>query len=201
MLPAQPSGADPTPLHLHAADNLRFIRDTMARAGSFTAVPGWGGVAMGVTALAAAWLAHAQPSGDRWLMVWLGEGWLAFAIGAVALVRKAAMAGIPLAGGQGRKFLLAFAPAVLAGAILTVAVYRLGGMSLLPSIWLLLFGAAAIAGGAHSVPAVPAMGAGFMLLGAVAAIAPGAWGDLLMALGFGGLQIGFGFWIARRHGG
>ena len=35
-------------------ENLRFIREAMERAGEFTAVPGWGGVLMGVTALVAA---------------------------------------------------------------------------------------------------------------------------------------------------
>mgnify|MGYP003694047353 CR=1 FL=1 len=41
----------PEPIHAHAIDNIRFIRDAMSRATEFTAVPGWGGVAMGVTAL------------------------------------------------------------------------------------------------------------------------------------------------------
>src|SRR5438270_645941 len=44
----------PEPLHEHALEHLRYIRDTMERASAFTAVPGWGGVLMGMTALAAA---------------------------------------------------------------------------------------------------------------------------------------------------
>ena len=60
----------PVALHAHAIDNLRYIRETMERAGSFTAVPGWGGVAMGATALAAAGLAsHARLAPEPWLAV------------------------------------------------------------------------------------------------------------------------------------
>jgi hypothetical protein len=39
-----------------------------------------------------------------------------------------------------------------------------------------------------------------MVTGAVAVIVP-AWGNWLMGMGFGGLEIGFGVYIARRHGG
>src|SRR5260370_19929362 len=71
----------PRPLHDRALDNLRFIRQTMERAGSFTAVPGWGQVAVGVTALAAAFLAARQPTPELWLATWLGEAVVALAIG------------------------------------------------------------------------------------------------------------------------
>ena len=41
-------------MHVHAMDHLRYIRETMEGAASFTAVPGFGGIAMGATALFAA---------------------------------------------------------------------------------------------------------------------------------------------------
>src|SRR2546429_4925397 len=73
--------SSPRPLRDRAVDDLRFIRQTMERAGSFTAVPGWGQVAVGVTALAAAFLAARQPTPELWLATWLGEAVVAPAIG------------------------------------------------------------------------------------------------------------------------
>lgn len=190
-----------TPLHDRAIENLRFIRDTMERAGAFTGVPGWGGVGMGVTALGAAWLAQRQPTVDRWLLTWVAEGWLAFAIGGLAMVRKAGAGDSPLSSRPGRRFMLAYTPPMLAGGLLTVALYQAGLTGLLPGVWLLLYGVAVMTGGALSVPIVPVMGACFVALGTVALFAPAAWGDPLMALGFGALHLGFGAWIARRYGG
>src|ERR1051326_9388173 len=83
------TGEDPIPLHSRALDDLSFIRDTMARAGTVTSVPGWGGVAMGVTALAASWIASRQGTGAEWLAVWLAEAVLAPALGGGALDRQA----------------------------------------------------------------------------------------------------------------
>ncbi|HEY7681648.1 MAG TPA: hypothetical protein VH879_03300 [Gemmatimonadales bacterium] len=198
---SQPRDADTVPLQDRALENLRFIRDTMERAGSFTGVPGWGGVGMGVTALVAAWLASLQPTVERWLLTWVAEGWLAFAIGGIAMVRKAGAGDSPVTSRPGRRFVLALTPPILVGGILTLALYRAGFTTLLPGVWLLLYGAAVVTGGAMSVPIVPVMGVCFLMLGTVALFGPAAWGDLLLAAGFGGVHIGFGVWIARRHGG
>ena len=189
------------PISDRAIENLRFIRDTMERAGAFTAVPGWGGVGMGVTALVAALVASRQPTVERWMLTWVAEGWLAFAIGGIAMVRKAAAGETPISSKPGRRFVLAYTPPILVGAMLTVALYHAGLTTLLPGTWLLLYGAAVVTGGALSVPVVPVMGACFMLLGAVALFTPAGWGNLLMAIGFGGVHLGFGTWIARRYGG
>jgi hypothetical protein len=66
---------------------------------------------------------------------------------------------------------------------------------------MLLYGAAVVSAGTYSVRSVPVMGAAFMILGAVALIAPPSWVTLLLIAGFGCLHIMFGLWIARRHGG
>lgn len=194
-------GTEEVPLQDRAIENLRFIRDTMERAHAFTGVPGWGGVGMGVTALVAAWIAAQQPTLERWLLTWVAEGWLAFAMGGIAMVRKAAAGDTPLTSRPGRRFVLAYTPPILAGALLTVVLYKAGQTALLPGVWLLLYGTAVVTGGAMSVPLVPVMGACFVALGAVALLAPPSWGDWLLAAGFGLVHIGFGVVIARRYGG
>src|SRR2546427_11264418 len=106
---------EPVALEAHAADNLRFIRETMERAGSFTAVPGWGGFAIGWTALAASVVAAQQTSPNAWLATWLAEALVAVGIAAGAPARKARAAKVPLLSGPGRKFAPRFVPPLLRG--------------------------------------------------------------------------------------
>ena len=187
--------------HAHALDNLRFIRETMERAGQFTAVPGWGLVAMGLTALATAAITSRLEPGTAWLATWLAEAALALLVGALAIAHKTRANGQPFRSGPNRRFALGFTPPMVAGALLTVALFRGGAAHLLPGAWLLLFGAAVTSGGAQSVRIVPVMGFSFLALGAAALVAPPAWGDGFMAAGFGGLLVVFGLLIARRYGG
>ena len=193
--------SDPPALGSRAIDNILFIRETMERASSFTAVPGWGGVAMGVSALAAAAISRLAGSPEEWLGIWLAEAFLAAAIGAWAMAAKARRLAIPLFAGPARRFLLTLSPPLAAGGLATLALSRAGAASILPGIWLLLYGTAIVTGGAFAVRIVPLMGVGFMLLGAVALFCPPSWGTAFLAAGFGGLHIVFGLLIARRHGG
>lgn len=188
-------------IHTHAMDNLRYIRETMERAGSFTAVPGWGGVAMGVTALAAGLLALRQPTAERMLAIWIGSAVVALMIGLLAMRLKSLRAGAPLISTPARKFALGSSPPLLAGALLTVVLLGTGTLDPIPGMWLLLFGAGVVSGGAFSVRPVPAMGVCFMLAGAAALFSPPAWGNWFLMAGFGGLHIVFGILIARRYGG
>jgi hypothetical protein len=196
-----PDRADLPALHTRAVDELRFIRKTMERAAAFTAVPGWGGVLVGVTALVTAALAGPPRNQSRWLVLWLGDAALAALIALVAMSRKARALGSPLAAAPARRFALAYAPPLAAGAVLTAVFARHALIAALPGCWLLLYGAALASGGAFSVRVVPLMGVMFMALGAAAFAAPPEWGHLFMAAGFGGLHIGFGILIVRKYGG
>jgi hypothetical protein len=182
-------------------DNLRYIRETMERASSFTAVPGWGGVLVGFTALIAAGIASQIHDEHKWMYVWACELPLALCVGGLTMKHKARAAKMKLFSGPGRKFTLSLAPPLLAGAFLSVALAREDAVDILPGMWLLLYGAGVVTGGAFSVKVVPVMGICFMALGLVALFIPIGLGNLLMAIGFGGLHIVFGTIIARRHGG
>ena len=192
---------EPVALHDRAMDNLRFIRETMERSASFTAVSGWAGVAMGALALAAASAARLQPTTERWMVAWLGAAGISFLMALAGMALKARSVGMPLLSGPGRKFASSFAPPMVVGCILTLGLYAHGQVGLLPGVWLMVYGTAVVTGGAHSVRIIPLMGAGFILIGAAALFAPASWGDAFMAAGFGGLHLVFGLVIARRHGG
>lgn len=197
----KPRPASPVGIHTRALDHLRYIRETMERAGSFTAVPGRGGVAMGLVAIAAGLLAGRQPDPQRALLIWAGFCVIALGIGLAAMLRKARCAEAPQLAAPARKFALGFSPPLIAGAVLSLALWQEGVLHPIPGVWLLLYGAAVTAGGAFSVRPVPVMGACFMLAGALALVAPHAWGNWLLMGGFGGLHIIFGLIIARRYGG
>src|ERR1700674_1288585 len=191
----------PIPIDARAADHLRYIRETMESAAEFTAVPGWGGVAMGITAVVAAKVASMQTTPRAWFGVWLVEAFIAVAIAAPAAATKAHRANSKLFSGPGRKFLLSFAPPIIVGGLMTFILFHAGVTAAIPGVWLLLYGTAVVTGGAFSVRVVPVMGLCLMALGAAALFAPAAWGDAFMAAGFGVLQIFFGAWIAKYYGG
>lgn len=188
-------------MHVRAMDNLRFIRETMERAGSFTAISGWGVAAIGVIALVAGVVASLQSTPRAWIAVWLVDAAVSVVIAASTIGAKAAALRIPLLSEPARKFFLSFLPPMAVGAVLTVVLLAQGRLAMLPGVWLMLYGAAVITAGTYSVRIVPVMGAAFMAFGAIAIVAPSDWGNLFMAAGFGGLHIGFGALIARRHGG
>jgi hypothetical protein len=191
----------PVAIDDRARDNLRFIRETMERAGSFTSVPGWGGVALGITAVGAAVVAMLQNSSAAWLTVWLIEAAIAVAIAGWSTLLKARRAEDSILRGPGRKFALSFVPPLFVGAILTSILFHAGLFQAIPGTWLLLYGTGVVTGGAFSIRIVPLMGLCFMVLGTVALFCPATGANILLGVGFGGFHILFGAVIARNYGG
>lgn len=197
----KPSDSEPVFLPDRAMENLQFIRQTMERATTYTGVSGMGQILVGTTALLAVWASAQQQLVAHWIFVWLAEAVVSIVISLLMMAKKSRRLKLPMWSETARRFLLSFTPPMLAGALLTTVLYQNGFSDLIPGIWLLLYGTAVIAGGTYSVPVVPVMGLCFMLLGTLALIGPVSWGQNMLALGFGGLHILFGVWIARKYGG
>lgn len=201
---------EPVSLHARAQDNLQFIRSTMANSAEFTGVSGAGMIGMGTVALVGAWMATRSPDLGSWLNCWTAVAMLGCAVGVAGLVYKSRKYRMPLLVGAGRKFLLNFSPAIIAGIILSEVFYVQQLYHFLPALWLLLYGVAVISSGAFSIPAIPIMGVCFMLAGVIAFFLPDTVlnvpgtvrpTDLVLAAAFGGLHIGFGVLLAHKHGG
>lgn len=188
-------------MHERAAESIEFIRETMVRSASFTAVPGQGGAAMGAVGVLAAMVASRTATPEAWLATWLIAAIAAAPIGLTATILKARRNHVALWSASGRRFMQGFLPAIVAGAALTLALVRAGRFELLPPMWLLLYGAGILAGATASIQVLTWVGALFMALGMGAVLTVGQWPDLWLGMGFGGLQIVFGIIITRKHGG
>jgi len=184
-----------------AIENLQFIRSTLEASGKFTAVPGWGLVTVGVTAIGAAIIAQQQLSMQHWVVVWLGEAIIGTVIVIWAMYAKAQRTGVSLLAAPGRRFALGLAPPLIAGAALTPILYYHHAVSDISGMWLLLYGTGVVTGGTYSIRIVPVMGACFMVLGLAALLTPASWALGWMLAGFAGLHIVFGYFIARNYGG
>jgi len=182
-------------------DNLRFIRETMERAATFTAVSGWGEVIIGVTAIGAALIASRQAVQSFWIATWLAAAGIAAGISMASMAIKSHAANMPLISGPIRKLVVSFSPSILVGAVITAALVDRGFSGMLPGVWMLLYGAGVVAAGSYSVRIVPVMGAAFMVVGTLALATPASWATAWLIVGFGALHIIFGLLIARRHGG
>jgi hypothetical protein len=117
------------------------------------------------------------------------------------MTRKATRAGVTLSGANARRFAAAIAAPCIAGAALTYALWATRTYSVMPSAWLLLYGAGVLTGGAFSVAPVRVIGGLFMLLGLASVVTPPAWGNVWLGAGFGFLHVASGVYIARHHGG
>ena len=192
----------PFPIHEHALENLRVIRETMERAGSFTSIPGWGGLVIGISAIGAAAVAQrAVTAPHDWLTVWLIEAGIAAIIGAVTMAVKWRRTATPFMSGAARRFFVSYFAPLIAGAILTFVLAHRGAFDSIPAVWLLLYGSAFVSSGAFSIRVIPVMGVCYMILGGFAALVRLPVGNLLLGAGFGGLHVIFGLIIARRYGG
>jgi hypothetical protein len=188
-------------IHQHAEDNLRFIRDAMARAERVSAVSGSGAMAMGAVALVAMTVSAGVADAGMRLVVWIGAAFVAGGMGALACWRKARRNDLPFFADPGRRFLLCLIPSLLVGLVLTIALLPTPQMSLLPGLWMMLYGAGVLAAGTYAAAPVMYMGGAFVLAGLFTHAFPPGWSNVLLGLSFGGLHLYFGYQVYRHHGG
>ena len=191
---------EPIRINDHVFDNLRYIRETMERAGSFTSIPGWGGLAIGGTAIVTSIIASRLVD-LRWLEAWLIEAVVAAAIALITMSMKAARAGVTMTSTAARRFFVSYFAPIIAAAVITMMLTRTQWFDAMPAVWLLSYGASFISSGSYSIRVVPQMGVCFMLLGAIASLVSFPIANALLGVGFGGLHIIFGLIIARNYGG
>jgi hypothetical protein len=184
-----------------AAEHLKYIRNTIEAAQTFTTIPGKGCVAMGAAALVAATLETIPSLAGHWLPIWLTAAVLAAAIALYFMAEKARLQGVSLRRAVATRFFLTLAPAFAAGGILTVALMDQVGRDSIAGIWLLLYGVGIAACGLFSIPVVLIAGFAFMGFGTVALAAPAAWAPFLLGAGFGGIHLVLGALVMRDHGG
>jgi hypothetical protein len=163
-------------------------------------VPGIAGIAMGAVGITATGVASVPALGPYWLQIWLLAAIAASAIGVVLVARQQAR-GFILYRGPARKFVLSLCPSLLAGAALTGVFWQLGLTSLVPGMWLLLYGCAVLSASlmtsAAMVRLIALMGALFVVYGLVAFQLPIRWHNYTLGLGFGVLHLLFGILIGR----
>jgi len=191
----------PTPIGELAAENLRYIRNTIEAAHAFTTVPGYGCIVMGVMALVAASLDMVPALSSYWMPIWLIAAVAAGTVGLLFMDAKAKRQGLSLRRSVALRFFLTLAPPFLAGGLLTAALLGDVGRDVITGIWLLMYGVGVSACGVFSIPIVLTAGLAFMGLGAAALVAPPAWAPAMLALGFGGVHILLGVIVVRDHGG
>jgi hypothetical protein len=199
--PNRPRRVDPTPIDSGALENLRYIRSTIEAADTFTTVPGYGCIAMGVTALVAVGVESIPQLTPYWLGIWVAAAIVACATALWFMEQKARAQGLSLRRAVARRFFMTLAPAFVAGAILTAALAGSIDRELMTGMWLLLYGTGLAACGLFAIRAVSTAGLAFMALGTATLWLPPGSAHIVLALGFGGIHLALGANIVRHHGG
>ncbi|HTV50157.1 MAG TPA: hypothetical protein VME21_03155 [Steroidobacteraceae bacterium] len=185
-------------LDMHALGTLQYIRAAIDAAGVL-AVPGSAGIAMGCVGVAAALLAAHPAFAPHWLLIWVIASVAAFLCGSALIAHQALRTERALFRRPTRKFLLLLAPPLLVGAVLTLSLWREHEESLIPGLWLLLYGSAVSAASTLTGRLVGIMGGLFLVLGVTALALPPVAGNWLLGGGFGGLHLLFGVLIGRAN--
>lgn len=189
-----------------AHENLRVIRDLMERSTRYSTFSGLSGVLAGTASIVGCLITHAligragAESYAPFLLTWSLV--IVFAIGAdyVWMKRRAKRVGKRIVSPLGKQMLIASAPGLGTGALLTLFFLQHNLMAHIYPVWMLCYGAAVAAVGLFSQKEVSRLGMAFVLAGAATLFLPVAYGLPAMGLAFGGFHILYGVWMAGKDG-
>jgi hypothetical protein len=194
----------PVPIESRALGTLSYIRASIDAAGAL-AVPGMAGIVLGSVGTVTAMLVSVPMFRDHWLAAWLIASVIAFVLAGALMAKQAARRGNPLFSGPFRKFVLCLAPSLLGGAALTLVLWQAQLERVIPGMWLLLYGCAVIPAStvttSTNLRLIAAMGAAFIVLGAITFWLPASLHTVALGAGFGGLHLLIGILIGRANHG
>lgn len=186
-----------------ALATLRYIRASMDAAGT-VAVPGTAGVGVGIVGLAAATLSSTALLHEYWLEVWVLAAVAGAVSGAFFLARREPGDAFTLLGAGVRRVYWSLLPCLLAGAVLTVVLFKSAQTQAIPGTWLLLYGCGLLYASTVTSRGIGILGGCFVLLSLVAFILPpdDQTRAALLGIGFGELHVLYGAIVRRTgHGG
>jgi hypothetical protein len=190
----------PVPIESRALGTLAYIRTSIESSSSMD-VPGMAGIVMGIIGVLAAIVVSLPRLAPHWLEIWLFAAPVALLFGGALMARQIARRGHTRYLGPARKFLLCLCPALLAGAVLTWVLWATRMTSVIPGMWLLLYGCAVLSASTVTIAGIArlicVMGALFVALGSMTFVLPTTMHTVMLGLGFGVLHIIFGILIGR----
>jgi hypothetical protein len=197
MIDPKSRGPNTVALDTHALGTLQYIRASIDAAG-LLAVPGSAGIAMGAVGVLAAILVSLKSLAAHWLEIWLLAGLVASAFGTVLMAHQVISRGTALYRGPLRRFLMCLCPPLLVGAVLTWQLWLHAQTTLIPGVWLLMYGCAVMAASTLTRRALAVMGGLLAVLGIIALQSPPSYQNTVLGIGFGGLHLLFGILIGGR---
>lgn len=195
--------------------NIAEIRSIMERSTKFLSLSGFAGIGAGIVALAGAWIARGIIAADgvvldagttgatlaasaRTNLVMLGVGSLLCALAIAWFFSRRVVRRQGGSGPAARYLILALAVPVVVGAMMTLLLLYHGVLWLVAPTMLLFYGLGLFSAGTFTFGEIRALGILQILLGLVAAIAPG-YGLILWATGFGLFHIVYGILFFRKY--
>lgn len=203
---------------------LEDIKQMMAKSSRFISLSGWSGVAAGVCALVAAWIAHQKisryhfrdtynrpaESGDagvlskyqylefELILVAAVTFVAAFVLAFLFTYLRSRKTGVAIWGYTARKLMLNVAIPMIAGGLLIWRMMELQFYGLVAPASLLFYGLALINASKFTLPEIRYLGFSQLLLGVINLWLPG-YGLLFWAAGFGVLHILYGIVMWNRY--